>query len=122
MSSGSLGHRVKQNLEYHNLWSDVQTFVIGSGPSIVDILYAAPPNNPSTTNPTDLELDGGKQWIIPQAVDSQKNLSVKQINTWFVEIGKISGQRPKSILIALVNDDSTVVYYKIHDGVATPKQ
>ncbi|KAI1816019.1 tRNA-splicing endonuclease subunit Sen15 [Poronia punctata] len=31
-------------------------------------------------------------------------------------------ERPKRLLLATVNDDSTVVYYILHDGIVKPRQ
>ena len=52
----------------------------------------------------------------------QLKLSVKEINQWFKIIKTTIGYRPKRIIIAIINDDGTIVYYFIHDGITKPRQ
>lgn len=74
---------------------------------------------------TDLDLE----WIIPRRLiynssqtQDQLKLSVKEINQWFKIIKTTIGYRPKRIIIAIINDDGTIVYYFIHDGITKPRQ
>ncbi|EEQ42781.1 conserved hypothetical protein [Candida albicans WO-1] len=74
---------------------------------------------------TDLDLE----WIIPRRLiynssqtQDQSKLSVKEINQWFKIIKTTIGYRPKRIIIAIINDDGTIVYYFIHDGITKPRQ
>lgn len=59
-----------------------------------------------------------RQWVVP--VDLAGPLEPSLIDRWFSGIAAILG-RPNKLLVAIVGDDSSVVYYNVHDGVATPQ-
>lgn len=82
-----------------------------------EILSGYPPHKLSSVDENHL-----LEWVIPLVANSQAELSVKTINGWFKQILLLSGSRPKRVTVGLVNDDSTVVYYFIHDGLIKPVQ
>lgn len=114
-----LAKQVELNLVHYNLWSEVQIHEIyNSGDNLAYVLSGIPPDKLDES-----DENGQRQWVKPYVGDLLKFLNIQEINLWFTEIAKISnGARPKKITIALVNDDSTVVYYFIHDGVVKPRQ
>ena len=92
-------------------------------------------------NINQLQLETDIEWIIPRRLihhqtqtqtqtqlqnqnqnQDQLKLTVGEINHWFKIIKTIIGYRPKRIIIAIINDDGTIVYYFIHDGITKPRQ
>ncbi|RLV94358.1 hypothetical protein JA1_001803 [Spathaspora sp. JA1] len=98
--TGTLAEQVKINLIHYNQWTDV---VIHESTSFVS---GKPPNS------EDLE------WVIPS---KNCQLTVDEINQWFKEIEKIQSKVDK-VTIGVVNDDGTIVYYYIHNGIVEPRQ
>lgn len=144
-----LTNQVKQNLEYYTLWTDVKVHEINdyhivnynnnsNSANNSSCENSTSPNNPAHTQPPESNIeilcgypprklssvdeDHLQEWVIPILVSLQESLSVKQINHWFSQIALLTGKRPKRVTVGLVNDDSTVVYYFIHDGIVTPVQ
>ena len=141
-----LTEQVKQNLQYYTLWSDVAVHqfptprvaqkpkpVPSNGPELssneyttylrqnlteeLEILSGYPPQKLSSSDSEHM-----LEWVVPVLINSQDNLSVKTINYWFSQIELKFGTRPRRLTIALVNLDSTIVYYFVHDGIVKPEQ
>ncbi|KAK6462162.1 tRNA-splicing endonuclease subunit Sen15 [Scheffersomyces coipomensis] len=104
----SLSEQVKLNLVHYNLWTNVIIHDTTPSPSSSVI---------SGISPTSKQLE----WIVPKSF-TNKDITIPEIETWFVQITTINTKRPSKLIIAIVNDDSTVVYYNIHDGLVKPKQ
>lgn len=111
----SLTKQVKTNLEHYNLWTDVEVICISGevqqksqDPESIEVLRGL------------AKSSNTKEWVVPQMVHPQHDITVKQMNSWFRGIEQVNGERPSQLLVALVNSDSTVVYYRIHDGIAKP--
>lgn len=101
-------HQVKINLELQHLWNSVtvhDTLISGYPPKKLDLV----------------DSDHQLEWIIPK-LKSQDDVKVRDINSWFEQIHSISNVRPQRVTVALVDDDSTIVYYFIHDGIVKPRQ
>ncbi|KAK6204931.1 tRNA-splicing endonuclease subunit Sen15 [Scheffersomyces amazonensis] len=119
-NSSSLANQVKLNLIHYNLWTDVKIYETLSSSSSSGIVSPILSGISPTTKET--------EWVVCKSLDkSDAQLSTQEIESWFVQIEKINVkwhayQRPKKIIIAIVNDDSTVVYYNIHDGLVKPRQ
>ena len=105
----SLVDLVYDNLVHYNSWRDVQKY-----PTM--FLSGFPLTKLSLDDP-----DQRKEWIVPRSMASQE-LSMLEIDEWFVRIEKHSGVMPSRITIALVNDDSTVSYYFVHRGIVKPRK
>lgn len=104
--------QVTTNLVHYNSWTEVHEHVLESG----TILSGVPPSK------LDLSDEGNaREWVIPRSIASRPELSLMEIEGWFEALGKLD-ERPKRVTIAMVNDDGTVVYYFIHDGVVKPRQ
>lgn len=115
----SLADQVETNLVHHNLWSDVRKHEITSYNDIkMTILRGKPPAKLEAG-----DVDGSTEWVVPKLMTS-KNMCIAEIDNWFVQISQLSDPRirPLRITIGIVNDDATVVYYFIHDGIVKPRQ
>lgn len=112
--SSSIIDQVKLNLIHYNLWNEVNIHE-NDGYS-----YLSGKPREKLIN-TDNEIK--KEWIIPKLLKDSK-LSVQEINKWFnkIENDQGEGKRPERLIIGIVNDDGTVVYYFIHDGIVKPRQ
>lgn len=98
---------VKTNLEHYHLWNEVEVRHLRSGSSLLYALVGKA--NGSET----------LQWVFP--VDSAGTLQPSQFASWFAAIELLVLVRPQKVVVAIVGDDSTVVYYNIHDGIAAPQ-
>lgn len=108
----SLSQQVHTNLVHYNKWSDVQFHGMESGV----IVSGIPP-----TKLDSRDAPNSREWVVPRSYLEKPELSVDEINTWFVELTKL-GSRPLRITIGIVSDDGTIVYYFIYDGVVKPPQ
>lgn len=104
--------QVITNLVHYNSWTEVQAHVLESS----TILSGVPPSKLDLS-----DEDNAREWIIPSSIALKPELSLEEIEGWFEAIRKLN-ERPKRVTIAMVNDDGTVVYYFIHDGVVKPRQ
>ncbi|EMG46893.1 SEN15 tRNA-splicing endonuclease subunit SEN15 [Candida maltosa Xu316] len=109
--TSSLIDQVRLNLIHYNLWTNVEKY------ESENILSGLPKEKLTNT-----DVDITKEWIIPRTLTDSK-LSVLQINSFFKTITKLNNEvRPKRIILGIVNDDGTVVYYFVHDGITKPRQ
>lgn len=99
------------NLVHYNLWHDVNFHKLDG----VQILSGIPPNHL-----VEHDLDNQVEWVVPQTMDTP-SVSMDTIGEWFDKVAEHSN-RPKRITMAIVNDDGTIVYYFVHDGVIKPRQ
>jgi len=63
------------------------------------------------------------EWVVPMHLSEK--LTLKQLAEVFdsVELSEpLAEGRCKRLLMAIVHDDSTVVYYFVHDGIVKPRQ
>lgn len=114
--------QVSVNLTHYNLWTNVQEHAVkipGDLASQVKVLSGLPPSKLDSNDQPNL-----REWIIPRSMKVNPELLLQEINHWFELISQIDSHniRPKRVTIGLVNDDGTVVYYFIHDGVVKPRQ
>lgn len=106
-----LASQVATNLVHYNLWHDVNIHSHDG----VHVLSGIPPNRLDEHDSED-----HIEWVVPQTMDL-KEMTMDTIGRWFDVVAKISC-RPKRVTLAAVNEDSTVVYYFVHDGVVKPRQ
>jgi tRNA-splicing endonuclease subunit Sen15 len=125
--------QVKENLLFYNLWTEVSEIHI-SNLSLLEGIPKEPLLTDETEEPSkredNLYIDSSedqvvrksnkKEVVLPYRLD--ENLTPKQLKSIFDELEQVQGQRQRRIIIGIVNDDSTVVYYFIHDGVYKPKK
>lgn len=100
---------VQTNLVHYNLWADVEVVQLGA---LVALRGSAPNALPGAT--TNFE------YVVPVAMASGKT-SMAEMDSWFAALGQYA-TRPPRVVLALVNDDGTVVYYFVSDGVSKPRQ
>lgn len=107
----SLSERVCTHLVHYNLWTEVTQHEANG----LVVLSGYPPYKLD-------ELDDARQkeWVVPCSMD-EAELSLDQIDAWF-EFATDRGARPRRMTVAMANDDGTIVYYFVHDGVAKPRQ
>lgn len=110
--SDKLIDQVTTNLVHYNSWTEVKPHSFSSG----TILTGFPPSKLDSS-----DEDNVKEWVVPTSMVSNSELSLSEIDGWFEAIALVES-RPKRVTIAMVNDDGTVVYYFIHDGVVKPRQ
>lgn len=102
--------QVKTNLVHYNHWTSIIVH------DRLNVLSGVPP----------LKLDFDdhdemREWVIPKSMND-KQLQLTEIESWFARIAEEATLRPKRVTIGLVNDDGTIVYYFIHDGIVEPRQ
>lgn len=102
--------QVLTNLVHYNLWTGV-----AKHNARVPLLSGTPPKKLH-------ELDAADQveWVVPITMEQQL-CSMDDIELWFAAVAELAG-RPKRLSLGLLNDDGTVVYYFVHDGVVKPRQ
>lgn len=107
----SLLQRVRTHLVHYNLWTDVAEHAANG----LVMLSGYPPYSLD-------ELDNAhqKEWVVPCSMD-EAEVSLDQIDRWFA-VAAGAGARPRRMTVAMANDDGTIVYYFVHDGVAKPRQ
>ncbi|KAK6456277.1 tRNA-splicing endonuclease subunit Sen15 [Scheffersomyces xylosifermentans] len=110
----SLANQVQTNLIHYNFWTKVKIHDINNG---LKAVIGLPPSKLDSNDEEDQP-----EWVIPRSLVSNSSISVKEINEWFTGIAILEEKRPKRITIGIVNDDGTVVYYFIHDGIVKPRQ
>lgn len=141
----SLVELVELNLTYHLLWSEIDTVSIEFKTNDdklhkIGLIHGKPPKQLNPTIPykkedieteTETETDEEKnqdrkddlkEWVLPILKSTQ--LTIEKIDLIFENIKSASdlNQRPKRILLGIIDDDSSIVYYTIHDGVTKPRQ
>lgn len=102
--------QVVTNLVHYNLWTSVEKH----GENL-NVLSGVPP-----ARLAEHDSPNQREWVVPRLME-QKHLTLEEIEAWFAQIEGL-GSRPKRLTIGLVNDDGTVVYYFVHDGVVKPRQ
>lgn len=107
----SLVNQVKENLLYQNLWTQVTEIQLSN-----ETLLQGKPKEKLLND----EKEQSIEIVLPIKLSSE--LTVRRLNSIFHELEITLNKRPKRILVGIVNDDSTVVYYFIHDGVYKPKK
>ena len=103
--------RVRTNLVHYNLWQDVELHDM-EGWTVIR-------GTPSTKLDS-RDADGVPEWVVARTM-SDPELSVGEIATWFNDIEK-KHPRPARVTVGIEQDDGTVVYYFVHEGVVKPRQ
>lgn len=105
-----------QNLTEYNAWSSVQEHEACIQGKATVILTGIPPKKLVAS-----DQDNQLEWVVPFNI-ARGELGIEEINCWFSEIKRISGHRPSRITLGAQNDDSTIVYYFVHDGIVKPQR
>lgn len=102
---------VATNLTHYNLWNKVEKTACDN----VEFLCGVPPKKLADQDEAD-QLE----WVVPKRMED-RSCTMAEVDSWFAAVERLA-QRPKRVSLALVNDDGTVVYYFVHDGVVKPRQ
>lgn len=115
----SLSDQVVTNLVHYNLWTDVKTHNATAECAETIPSYAVISGMPPAKL-DQLDPEGQREWVIAKLMES-RTCDMKEIELFFNNIEKLD-HRPKRLTLGLVNDDGTVTYYFIHDGIIKPRQ
>lgn len=120
--------QVKENLLFYNIWTNVKEIHLKDV-----VLIEGIPKEPLLTDEIEEEIDKPfldkkaeikinekRELVLPYRVTDK--LTPKRLKEIFDELEIKLDKRPKRIIIGIINDDSTIVYYFIHDGVYKPKR
>ncbi|ODV96196.1 hypothetical protein PACTADRAFT_49586 [Pachysolen tannophilus NRRL Y-2460] len=121
-----LTKQVKTNLEYYNLWSDLKVYNFDN--DSIQLLNGKPleklqPSESISNDKTRSEQEqqgNDREWIFPIGMDEK--LTMSQTDFVFDCIRLVENERPKRIIAGMVNNDGTIVYYFIHDGIVRPRK
>jgi tRNA-splicing endonuclease subunit Sen15 len=131
----TLAISVRYNLQYQHLWADITIHTeISENEHVVRLsrpLLSGKPPQRIYIHPDDVLLSAeeqakrsgdGREWVLPTSL--LEKWSIKKFSSIFDAIPsqKQFADRPKRLLLATVSDDSTVVYYIVHDGIVKPRQ
>lgn len=106
--------QVRTNLIHYNLWTDVAIHNLGQL-GTTRLLAGTPPNRLA-----EHDEDSQLEWVVATSMEKE-SVSMATIESWFDAVARVA-PRPKRITMAAVNDDGTVVFYFVHDGVIKPRQ
>ncbi|KAA8909455.1 tRNA-splicing endonuclease subunit Sen15 [Sphaerosporella brunnea] len=121
---------VHANLEHTALWTSLTAHTTSTYPRPLlsgvppAPIYVDPDADPNVPLPA---ASTQREWVLP--VDLREKWSPKKMaqvfdslpaGDWGVDAK--GGLRKKRLLLAVVAEDSTVVYYFVHDGVVKPRQ
>lgn len=122
---------VLENLENQHDWTSLElidipelskTFIKGLPPRL---LYMHPDDQIAAL---ELERSGGpkvnkepvEEWVLPLLLIDKWSLS--KLATAFDTLEKAPGGHAKRLVLATIHNDSTVVYYLVHEGMVKPRQ
>ncbi|KAL9058009.1 MAG: hypothetical protein Q9162_002001 [Coniocarpon cinnabarinum] len=148
----ALALQVQHNLQYQHDWSGLRLHThsaLGTCPALARPLVSGLPPNPIYIHPDKQialikagieEKDAPKrrEWVLPTHLSEK--WSLKRFGEVFDAIETVPGpeegnsdapqqatgdtdqQELKRVLLATVDEDSTVTYYIVHDGIVKPRQ
>jgi len=109
-------NKVRTNLVYYNLWSDV-TSVEFYNDTLDENFMLLKGKNPKAGE--DSALNNGYDYVLP--VLKQKRLTMQTLDLIFKHISEIEHTKIQKLVIGITDFDGTIVYYNIHSGVQKPK-
>ncbi|KAH3675433.1 hypothetical protein WICMUC_002722 [Wickerhamomyces mucosus] len=112
MNQNGLLGQVKQNLLHYNLWSDISEIKL---PNYT--LIQGKPKEPLSS-----AAESHNEYEIIYPIKLTDSLTPKQLNQIFEELKLEKGNRLPKIICAILNDDGTIVYYNIYNGLIKPKK
>ncbi|CCH44864.1 tRNA-splicing endonuclease subunit [Wickerhamomyces ciferrii] len=99
--------QVQQNLLFQQLWTQVTPIKLSN----ITILQGFPKEKLISDDETNLN----KEFVLP--IKLKDEITPNMLDQVFKEL-----QGVKRLVLGIVNDDGTVVYYIVHDGVYKPKK
>lgn len=131
-----LASLVSENLEEQQLWKEVQIHTHSSTGRLLPrpLVSGLPPRRLYLHPDDQIELikanstytDEGApevEWVLPTHIDEKWTLkSFAEVFGALDAPQPSRSDRPKRLVLGTLHDDSTVVYYLIHDGIVKPRQ
>lgn len=118
---------VKNNLLYFQMWTEMEVLpdVLPWKGNRLNLLRGRPPHKLS--NDTDTEDENSSpsaqptEFILPISMSQYREnfLTLECLSKVFTHLRSPSTER---VLLAIINDDGTIVYYFIYKGVRKPKR
>ncbi|KAI1176331.1 tRNA-splicing endonuclease subunit Sen15 [Nemania sp. FL0916] len=134
-----LANTVQDNLAHQHDWTELQILThspVNSEPLVRPMITGLPPRrlyvhpddqiamlNSRATTDRSIFDDTVTEWVLPTHISEKWTL--KAFAAVFDSLpSQLSTQpgRPKKIVLAMIHDDSTIVYYILHDGIVKPRQ
>ncbi|KAL9585675.1 MAG: hypothetical protein Q9212_001371 [Teloschistes hypoglaucus] len=142
----ALSVQVLHNLEHQHDWKDLEIHTrspIADTPLIKPLISGLPPHriyvHPDEQiemlkqNIQEKDIPSEREWVLPTHL--REPWSLRKFASVFDKIDEVpptvnqsadreKGKRRggKRLLLATVGDDSTIVYYVVHDGIVKPRQ
>jgi tRNA-splicing endonuclease subunit Sen15 len=141
----ALTAQILHNLEYQHRWTDLKHHNLSSitGKPLPRPLISGLPPKRIYINPdeqTDIlrrevqnesnssqQLNPEYEWVLPTHINEE--WSLKSLSEIFHDIEHVPNQptttkwrQTKRVLMGIIQDDSTIVYYFSHDGIVKPRQ
>ncbi|KAI1431169.1 tRNA-splicing endonuclease subunit Sen15 [Xylaria sp. CBS 124048] len=137
--AGKMTDTVLDNLKYQHDWTELQILTHSSttsDPLVRPMISGLPPRR-LYVHPDDQiaivqsnAVSGGTifdrpevEWVLPTHISEKWTL--KAFAAVFDSLPAQPSshpERPKRIVLATIHDDSTIVYYIMHDGIVKPRQ
>ncbi|KAI2630459.1 tRNA-splicing endonuclease subunit Sen15 [Xylaria nigripes] len=135
----NLADRVLDNLKYQHDWTELQTLTrspTNSAPFVRPLIAGLPPRRlymhpddqialvKSNSVPDSEVFDTPEVELVLPTHISEK-WTIKAFAGVFDSLpvqASSHPERPKRIVLAIIHDDSTIVYYLMHDGIVKPRQ
>lgn len=123
----NIARNVKNNLEQEHNWSEIRLHFLCS-----KILLSGFPPKRLYVHPdeqikairighSEMKLPPETEWVLPMHISQFS--SITELASIFDSLPhKKLYHRQNHLLAAIVHDDSTIVYYIIHDGLVKPRQ
>ncbi|KAI1167843.1 tRNA-splicing endonuclease subunit Sen15 [Nemania serpens] len=134
-----LADTVLDNLQYQHEWTELHLLThspVTLEPLMRPMVAGLPPRRlyvhpddqiemvKSTAVPNSKILDMPEvEWVLPTHISEKWTLKLfaAVFDSLPAQLSARPG-RPKKIVLATIHDDSTVVYYLLHDGIVKPRQ
>lgn len=137
--TGELASTVFENLQYQHDWTNLQLHThspVDQSPLPRPLISGLPPRrlylhpddqiemlkkhrSPDTAISETPEVE----WVLPTHLAEKWTLrSFARVFDSMQPQTPPSADRPKRVVLATVHDDSTIVYYLMHDGIVKPRQ
>lgn len=137
--TGELASSVLENLQYQHDWTNLLLHThspLDQSPLPRPLISGLPPRrlylhpddqiemlkkhrNPDKAIPETPEVE----WVLPTHLAEKWTLrSFAKVFDSMQPQNPPSADRPKRVVLATVHDDSTIVYYLMHDGIVKPRQ
>lgn len=114
-----IADQVRTNLIHYNQWTDVETHVAAETSPIDGSSFCLLSGYPPAKL-DQFDIVHQKEWVVGRLMAIRRS-NMDELELFFEAVHRLEA-RPKRITLALVNDDGTVTYYFVHDGVIKPRQ